>query len=100
MSNKIRVKNKPPDNFKKDTRKGLHNNPLHQPKVGFFERIRSFFRRVFRIAIHPITLSVVVLSLLALGLTTMYFWDIYSEKVDKLLRGEVFTRNAGVYTAP
>ncbi len=100
MSNKIRSKVKPADSFKKDPRKSLRNNPLHQPKVGFRERVGNFFRRVFRLAIHPITLSVVVLSLLAAGLTTMYFWDIYSEKVDKLLRGEVFTRNAGVYTAP
>lgn len=41
-----------------------------------------------------------VLMLLAVGLTFGYFWVEYSEKVDMLLRGEVFTKNAGVYSAP
>ena len=29
-----------------------------------------------------------------------YFWFEYSDKVDFLLRGEVFTNTAGIYSAP
>ena len=100
MSNNIRVKNKLDSNYQKDPKTGFRNNPLPQPKVDFFGRLRNFFWRIGRIAFHPITVSVLILSLLATGLTLMYFWNVYSEKVDKLLRGEVFTRNAGVFTAP
>lgn len=60
----------------------------------------GFFRRILRLLTHPATVSSVLILCLAgfLGLT--YFWFEYSEKVDRLLRGEIFTRSAGVYSAP
>ncbi len=67
------------------------------PKKSF---VRRFFSKTFRLIFNPITLCLFLLSLLGAGLTFAYFWTEYSEKVDRLLRGEVFTQNAGVYSAP
>ena len=50
--------------------------------------------------IHPITVGVFFLFAISLFLIATYFWFEYSAKVDGLLRGDVFTRSAGVYSAP
>ena len=67
------------------------------PKKSFLKR---FFGGIFRLIFNPLTISLMLLSLLGAGLGLMYFWNEYSEKVDRLLRGDVFTQNAGVYSAP
>src|SRR4051812_5632146 len=100
MSTRNRVKIKAPKPFKRDIKKAFAENPLHRPKVTFRGRVWGVYRRVLRIVFHPITISVFILGLLALGLTVMYFWNVYSEKVDQLLSGEIFTKNAGVFSAP
>lgn len=100
MANRIRLKNQSPKSFKKTANRAFRENPLHKPKVTFRGRIFNIFRRVFRIVFHPITVSIILLLLLAGGLTFFYFWNLYSEKIDQLLRGEIFTRNAGVFSAP
>ena len=61
---------------------------------------RSFFRQILRFFIHPITLSLATLFFGGLALILAYYWSEYSDKIDGLLRGEVFTRSAGVYSAP
>jgi penicillin-binding protein 1B len=60
----------------------------------------SLFRRLLRLIFNPITFSVTLLSLVAVVLTATYFWFDYSDRIDLMLRGEVFTRSAGVYSAP
>jgi penicillin-binding protein 1B len=30
----------------------------------------------------------------------VYYWTIFSGRIDNLLRGDVFTRSAGIYAAP
>jgi penicillin-binding protein 1B len=60
----------------------------------------SFFRRLLRLIFNPITFSVTLLSVVVVVLTAVYFWFDYSDRIDLLLRGEVFTRSAGVYSAP
>lgn len=71
----------------------INNSSLPKQKVGFFRRILNFLT-------HPATVSAVLITILGSFLALTYFWYEYSEKVDKLLRGEVFTRGAGVYSAP
>jgi penicillin-binding protein 1B len=41
----------------------------------------------------------VFLTTIAVGLLGYYYY-VFSERIDKLLRGEVFTRSAGIYAAP
>ena len=66
----------------------------HRPRLGFFARWR---RRIFRpLVVLP------VLALIAAGIgLTVYYWGIYSTRIDEmLLSGEVFTRTSGIYAAP
>lgn len=60
----------------------------------------SFFRRVLRWIFNPITLFSSSLLLLGVFLTLLYFWFDYSDRIDLLLRGEVYTNTAGIYSAP
>ncbi len=77
-------------------------NKMNRGRVESFQQPpRSLFRRVLRLIFNPITaLSSLLLVLCAfLGLT--YFWFEYSDKIDLLLKsGDVFTRTAGIYSAP
>jgi penicillin-binding protein 1B len=42
---------------------------------------------------------VVFLSAIVLGIL-IYYWTVFSARIDNLLQGEVFTRSAGIYAAP
>ncbi len=64
-----------------------------QPPPGLFRRILRFF-------FNPISISLASIFILGACLILTYFWLEYSERVDSLLRGEVFTRTAGIYSAP
>ncbi len=70
-------------------------------------QVRSFkqsppsrFRRIVRFIFNPLTFSLAGLLILAAFLTATYFWFEYSDRIDVLLRGEVFTSTAGIYSAP
>ncbi|MBX7170831.1 MAG: PBP1A family penicillin-binding protein [Pyrinomonadaceae bacterium] len=94
-----RIKAKPEDKkVYKSLRYRLKVDDAKTPPQKSF--IRRFFSRTFRLIFNPITLLLFVLFLLGAGMTFGYFWNEYSERVDLLLRGEVFTKNAGVYSAP
>jgi penicillin-binding protein 1B len=60
----------------------------------------SRFRRILRAIFNAYTISIAALLLLLVFLTLTYFWFEYSDRIDLLLRGEVFTRSAGIYSAP
>ena len=60
----------------------------------------TLFRRVLRWIFNPITLFSSSLLLLGVCLTLLYFWFDYSDRIDLLLRGEVYTNTAGIYSAP
>ncbi|MDQ3711358.1 MAG: hypothetical protein M3388_03985, partial [Acidobacteriota bacterium] len=71
-----------------------------RPVKSFRQKPPGLFRRIFRFIFNPITISVSLLLLLGVFLTFTYFWFEFSDRVDLLLRGEVFTRTAGIYSAP
>jgi penicillin-binding protein 1B len=72
-----------------------------KPRVASFKTERpSLIRRFFRAIFHPFALLAYFLVILGVAFTGIYFWFEYSDRVDQLLRGEVFTRSAGVYAAP
>jgi penicillin-binding protein 1B len=79
--------------------------PAHTRRRGprvyqFEEPPEGFWRRWRRRLIRPATvIPTVVVTLLVVGLLG-YYYTLFSERVDKLLRGEVFTRSAGIYAAP
>jgi penicillin-binding protein 1B len=94
MADPIQIRKRPqPPKFDPKKPKGPRIASFKAPKPGFF-------RRVLRFVFHPITVGVFFLALIGVFLTLTYFWFEYSERVDALLRGDVFTRSAGVYAAP
>src|ERR1043166_5127496 len=49
--------------------------------------------------IAPVIIPVVFLGAIVLGIL-IYYWTVFSRRIDTLLAGEVFTRTAGIYAAP
>src|ERR1700687_5747794 len=64
-----------------------------EPPVGFPRRVA---RRVFT---APVVIPLAVVIALVFGVF-VYYWTIFSGRIDNLLKGEVFTRSAGIYAAP
>ena len=64
-----------------------------EPPVGFFRR---WMGRIFR---PPLIIALVFLTTVTIGVFG-YYWFVFSERIDRLLNGEVFTRTAGIYAAP
>src|SRR5947209_6183808 len=68
--------------------------------VRFEQPPESFWRRWRRRLIRPATVvPVVVLTAVTVGVLG-YYYHVFSQRIDRLLRGEVFTRSAGIYAAP
>src|SRR5689334_23889026 len=87
----------PPDNPNPRTT----NRDLKTPRVVSYVAARpSFMRRVLRrlfsaaVIIPPVLVTAIVLGIL------IYYWTVFSGRIDNLLAGEVFTRTAGIYAAP
>ena len=57
---------------------------------------RRFFRRLFS---APVIVPAVFVGAIVLGIL-IYYWTVFSHRIDNLLQGEVFTRSAGIYAAP
>jgi penicillin-binding protein 1B len=53
-------------------------------------------RRLFS---APVVIPVVFVGAAVLGIL-IYYWTVFSGRIDNLLAGEVFTRSAGIYAAP
>ncbi len=64
-----------------------------QPEISFWRR---FSRRLVS---PPVIIPLVFLATLAVGFL-VYYWTIFSGRIDNLLKGDVFTRSAGIYAAP
>ena len=94
MPNQIQIKNQkskmPPKGWR---RQNVRVNSFQAPKP-------TLFRRVLRLILNPATVLSSLILLLGVFLTLTYFWFEYSDRVDLLLQGEVFTRTAGIYSAP
>jgi penicillin-binding protein 1B len=93
MPNQIQVKSRKSKMPPKDWRNRLPVKTYQTPAP-------SFFRRVVRLIFNPATVLTSLILLLGVFLTLTYFWFEYSDRVDGLLRGEVFTHSAGIYSAP
>ena len=93
MPNQIQVKSnkskKPPRGWLKEHRAVSYQAPPP-----------SRFRRILRFFFNAYTLSFSALGVLFIILTLTYFWLEYSDRIDLLLKGDVFTQSAGIYSAP
>src|SRR5690349_2131209 len=87
----------PPDNQYPRTT----NRDLKKPAVVPYVVSRpSFPSRVLRrLFSAPVIIPFVFVSAIVLGVL-IYYWTIFSGRIDNLLAGEVFTRTAGIYAAP
>lgn len=60
----------------------------------------NLWRRVGRRLLSaPVLIPLAFVSALIIGVL-IYYWTAFSGRIDNLLRGEVFTRSAGIYAAP
>jgi len=64
-----------------------------EPQLGFGRRV---LRRLFS---APVIIPLAFVSAAVLGIL-IYYWTVFSGRIDNLLQGEVFTRSAGIYAAP
>jgi penicillin-binding protein 1B len=60
----------------------------------------SFWRRLLRRLISPPALITIAVLATIVIVPLVYYWTVFSGRIDNLLRGEVFTRSAGIYAAP
>ena len=74
---------------------------LPPPGIVRYEEPRPGFLRTFlRFLLRPyVVIPVALITLAVLGVF-VYYWIVFSGRIDNLLKGEVFTRSAGIYAAP
>ena len=77
------------------------NRDLRKPRVvSYVESRPSLPRRVLRrLFSAPVIIPLVFVSAIVLGVL-IYYWTVFSGRIDNLLAGEVYTRTAGIYAAP
>src|SRR3954468_16478836 len=75
------------------TRPGPRAVKYEEPPEGFWRRWR---RRLIR----PATVIPATILFVATVALLGYYYHVFSQRIDRLLRGEVFTRSAGLYAAP
>ncbi len=68
--------------------------------VAFQEPGASFPRRIGRRLLSPLLLIPLSICFVVVAGVLVYYWTIFSGRIDNLLRGDVFTRSAGIYAAP
>lgn len=68
--------------------------------VAYSESQVSFGRRLaHRLISPPVIIPLLFLATVIVGFL-IYYWTVFSGRIDNLLKGEVFTRSAGIYAAP
>ena len=60
----------------------------------------SFFVRLRRRVLRPWLLITLAVCALVTFSVLGYYYHIFSQRIDRLMSGEIFTRSAGLYTAP
>ena len=89
---------RPPDEYQPRIIRGGRIPPprvvrYDEPRRGFFARLLRFFFKPY-ILLPTLLITAVCVGILA------YYWIVFSARIDNLLKGEVFTRSAGIYAAP
>jgi penicillin-binding protein 1B len=88
---------RPPDDYLPPVIRGRSRHPrivqYEEPKTS---RVRSFLRFLIR---PYVAVPLFLIAAVTVGIFS-YYWFIFSARIDNLLKGEVFTRSAGIYAAP
>src|ERR1051325_8711042 len=73
----------------------------YPPQVELYVEARPSFARRWRrrLLSAPVIIPVAFVGAIVLGLL-IYYWTVFSGRIDNLLAGEVYTRSAGIYAAP
>ncbi len=89
---------RPPDDYISRVVRGGRVQP---PRVIRYEEPQPpFLRRLLRFLFKPyLVIPTLFLATLVAGIL-VYYWLVFSARIDNLLKGEVFTRSAGIYAAP
>src|SRR5438105_56919 len=90
---------RPPDDFIPPVVRGGRIPP---PRVVRYveDQPPGFPRSLLRFLLRPyIVIPAVLITTVVIGVF-VYYWVIFSARIDNLLKGEVFTRSAGIYAAP
>src|SRR6185369_5314616 len=91
------IRHPPDDHIPRVVRSARPQSPkvirYEEPRPGFVRRAGLIFLRPFFV-IPAVVLAVLVVAILT------YYWVVFSKRIDNLLKGEVFTRSAGIYAAP
>lgn len=91
------IRHPPDDHIPRVVRGGRVPPPrvvrYEEPQVGFFRRLLRLLFKPY-VVVPILLITVVVVGVLA------YYWVVFSARIDNLLRGDVFTRSAGIYAAP
>jgi len=68
--------------------------------VAYTQPEPNFGRRVLRRLLSPpVIIPLAAIAVIVIGFL-IYYWTVFSGRIDNLLKGEVFTRSAGIYAAP
>ncbi|HMG75304.1 MAG TPA: PBP1A family penicillin-binding protein [Pyrinomonadaceae bacterium] len=79
----------------------VRGGQLPPPRVvRYDERQPSFLRRFLGFLLRPYFVVPVLLCAVLVVTVFAYYWIIFSARIDNLLKGEVYTRSAGIYAAP
>src|SRR6266478_4648789 len=79
----------------------VHGGRVPPPRiVRYQEPQSSFLRRILRFLRRPYFVIPVVLCAVLVVTVLSYYWIVFSARIDNLLKGEVYTRSAGIYAAP
>ncbi len=68
--------------------------------VAYAEPQPTFWRRLLQRFLSPFVLIPLAILLTLFFGFAIYYWTVFSARIDNLLAGEVFTRSAGIYAAP
>src|ERR1044071_3242649 len=60
----------------------------------------SFWRRLLKFLVRPYIFIPALVVFCLCATVLVYYWVVFSSRIDTLLQGEVFTRSAGIYAAP
>jgi len=87
----------PEDHIPRVVRGGRMTPPV---VVRYEEPRTSFVRRVLRFLLRPYFVIPGLLCAVLVVTVFSYYWITFSARIDNLLKGEIYTRSAGIYAAP
>src|SRR5260221_7134376 len=87
----------PEDHIPRVVRGGRMTPPV---VVRYEEPRTSFVRRVLRFLLRPYFVIPALLCAVLVVTVFSYYWITFSARIDNLLKGEIYTRSAGIYAAP